>query len=113
MQVLIQSRDAKADPLRVVVERRVRFVLRRISWRVPMASVQLSDVNGPRGGLDKKCLIELRTDGAKPVVVSAVARDWRTAIDEALARAARFVRRQWERVHAERRARRRQDEQTA
>ena len=98
MQVLIKSRHPEAATLRELAERRVRFVLRRISWRVPRAEVQLSDVNGPRGGLDKHCQVELRTDGSGPVVVSSTAADWRTALDLALARAARFLRRLGQRL---------------
>jgi hypothetical protein len=107
MHVLFKSRDPQAASMRVDVERRVRFVLRRISWRVPRAEVQFSDVNGPRGGVDKRCQIELRTDGAGPVVVSSVKKDWRAALDDALARAARFVWRLWQRLGADRRLRRR------
>ncbi len=91
MQVFFKSRHPQAADLRDWAERRVRFVLRRMGWMVPRAEVQLSDLNGPRGGPDKRCQVELRTDGAGAVVVSSVARDWRTALDEALARAARFL----------------------
>jgi hypothetical protein len=41
--------------------------------------------------------VELRTDGAGSVVVASVAKDWRTALDQALARAARFLMRLWRR----------------
>ena len=91
--------------LREVVERRVRFVLRRLSALVPRVDVKLVDVNGPRGGIDKRCQIELRTDGAGPVVVSSVAKDWRTALDGALARAVRLVLRVWRRATVARRPR--------
>jgi hypothetical protein len=57
--------------LRDLTERRVRFVLRRLGWLVPRAEVQMSDVNGPRGGVDKRCQVELRTDGAGSVVVAS------------------------------------------
>lgn len=107
MQVLFKSRDPAAASLRPVVERRVRFALRRLSGRVPRADVQLSDVNGPRGGIDKRCQIELRAQGAAPVVVSSVARNWRDALDDALARAARHLLRLWRRLAAERRQQRR------
>lgn len=107
MQVLFKSRDPQAAELRAGVERRVRFVLRRLSGRLPRADVQLSDVNGPRGGVDKRVQIELRTDGAGAVVVSSVKKDWRAALDDALARAARFVLRLWQRLGAERRQARR------
>jgi hypothetical protein len=91
--------------MREVVERRVRFVLRRLSALVPRVDVKLVDVNGPRGGIDKRCQIELRTDGAGPVVVSSVAKDWRTALDGALARAVRLVLRVWRRATVARRPR--------
>ena len=85
----------------------MRFVLRRLAWLVPRAEVQMSDVNGPRGGVDKRCQVELRTDGAGSVVVASVANDWRTALDNALARAARFLMRTWRRGNDPRRMRQR------
>ena len=91
MQVLFKSRDPQATDLRDMTERRVRFVLRRLGWLVPRAEVQMSDVNGPRGGIDKRCQVELRTDGAGSVVVASVAGDWRAALNKALAKAARFL----------------------
>lgn len=107
MQVLFKSRHPQATDLRDMTERRVHFVLRRLSWLVPRAEVQMSDVNGPRGGLDKRCQVELRTDGAGSVVVASVASDWRTALDKALARAARFLMRLWRRGSDSRRLRQR------
>ncbi len=107
MQVLFKSRDPQASGLRHLAEHRVRFVLRRLAWLVPRAEVQMSDVNGPRGGLDKRCQVELRTDGAGSVVVAAVASDWRTALDQALARAVRFLMRLWRRGSDGRRMRQR------
>lgn len=107
MQVLFKSRHPRATDLRDLTERRVRFVLRRLGWLVPRAEVQMSDVNGPRGGVDKRCQVELRTDGAGSVVVASVASDWRSALDNALARAARFLMRLWRRASDSRRMRRR------
>lgn len=99
MQILFESRAPDAAPLRELAERRVRFVMRRLSWLVPRARVQLSDVNGPRGGLDKRCQIELKTETAGTVVITAVDRDWRSALESALARAARTLVRTWRRTH--------------
>ena len=107
MQVLFKSRDPQATELRDLTERRVRFVLRRLGWLVPRAEVQMSDVNGPRGGIDKRCQVELRTDGAGSVVVASVSNNWRTALDNALARAARFLMRLWRRGSDARRVRQR------
>ncbi|WP_137921975.1 HPF/RaiA family ribosome-associated protein [Hydrogenophaga sp. 2FB] len=107
MQVLFKSRHPQAVDLRNLTQQRVRFVLRRLVWLVPRAEVQMSDVNGPRGGIDKRCQVELRTDGAGSVVVSSVAGDWRTALENALARAARFLMRLWRRGDDSRRLRQR------
>jgi len=107
MQIIVESRDADATPMRELSIARVRFALRRLKALVPRAKVQFSDVNGPRGGIDKRCQVELRTDGAGWVVVSSVANDWRTALDNALARAARFLMRLWRRGSDSRRMRQR------
>ena len=107
MQVLFKSRHPQATDLRALTERRVRFVLRRLGWIVPRAEVQMSDVNGPRGGVDKRCQVELRTDGAGTVVVSSVAHSWKVALDDALARAARFLMRELRRRSDSRRIRQR------
>jgi hypothetical protein len=105
MQVLFKSRHPQASDLRELTERRVRFALRRLGWMVPGVEVQMSDLNGPRGGIDKRCQLALRTDGAGPVVVSSVAADWRTALDQALGRATRFLMRAWRRGQDPRRGR--------
>ncbi len=107
MQVLFKSRHPQATELRDLTERRVRFALRRLGWLVPRAEVQMTDVNGPRGGVDKRCQVALRTDGAGSVIVASVASDWRTALDNALARAARFLLRLWRRGSDSRRMRQR------
>ena len=106
MQVLFKSRHPQATALRDLTERRVRFVLRRLGWLVPRAEVQMSDVNGPRGGIDKRCQVRLKTDAAGTVVVASVASDWRTALDDALARAGQLLMRLWRRGGDSRRVRR-------
>ncbi|WP_462390549.1 HPF/RaiA family ribosome-associated protein [Acidovorax sp. Q11] len=97
MQILFRTRHPEAALMRDAVERRVRFAFRRLNALVPRAEIKLDDINGPRGGPDKRCQIALRTDGAGAVVVSSVARDWRCALDEALASAARHLLRTWRR----------------
>ena len=97
MQVLFESRDPEAAQLRELAVKRLQFVLRRLHSLVPRARVRLSDVNGPRGGVDKRCQVELNTEGAGTVVITALARDWRTALDSAMARAARSLAHNWQR----------------
>ena len=91
MQIIFESRDPEGALMRDTAERRLRFILRRLAWLVPRATLHLSDLNGPRGGIDKCCQVELKTEHAGTVVIVAKARDWRGAIDDALNRAARAV----------------------
>ncbi|MFZ2306207.1 MAG: HPF/RaiA family ribosome-associated protein [Rhodoferax sp.] len=97
MQVIFESRDADGAQMRDMSVERVRFALRRLNTWVPRARVQFSDVNGPRGGVDKRCQVELSTDAAGTVVIASLARDWRTALDRSLGRATRVLTRSLQR----------------
>ena len=98
MQIIFESRNVDGAQMRDLSVQRVRFALRRLTTFVPHAKVQFSDVNGPRGGVDKRCLIALKTDNAGTVVIASLARDWRTALDRSLTRARRVLTRTLQRV---------------
>lgn len=91
MQIIFESRDGDGAKMRDLSIERVRFVLRRLSAFVPRAKVQFSDVNGPRGGVDKRCQVELNTATAGTVVIASMASDWRTALNRSLGRASRVL----------------------
>ena len=91
MQIIFESRDSEGAQMRDFSLERVRFALRRLTSFVPRAKVQFSDVNGPRGGVDKRCKVELKIDNAGTVVIASLARDWRTALDRSLSRATRIL----------------------
>ncbi|MES2941740.1 MAG: HPF/RaiA family ribosome-associated protein [Pseudomonadota bacterium] len=97
MQIIFESRDAEGKQMRDLSVARVRFALRRLTAWVPRAKVQFSDVNGPRGGVDKRCQVELSTDAAGTVVIASLASDWRTALDRSLRRATRVLTRSLQR----------------
>ena len=97
MQITFESRDVDGSQLRDVAVERVRFALRRLTAWVPHARVQFSDVNGTRGGVDKRCQVELKTDSVGTVVIASLARNWRTALDRSLARATRVLTRSLQR----------------
>jgi len=105
MQVLFESRDREGLELRELVHRRVQFSMHRLTWLVSRARVQLVDVNGPRGGVDKRCQIELLTGASAPLVLSAVDKDWRSALDRVLSRAVHLLTRLWRRQREHRRVR--------
>lgn len=106
MQLLFKTRERQAHGLRDWVLDRTGFVLRRFSWRVSRASVNLSDVDGPRHGVDKRCQVSVVAADGSPVVVTATARDWRSALNQALARAAEALKRLFQREKGGRRSQR-------
>ena len=85
MLILVVSNPAVDEGARAFAAARIRFALRRLRAAVPRVEVRFADVNGPRGGMDQRCRIQLRTDGAGTVVKTAFAHDWRAALDCALA----------------------------
>lgn len=87
MKVLFKSRDPKANDLRDWATERASFAFRRHPEAAPRAIIQLSDINGPRGGVDKECVVEVSASGSAPVVVRTVAHNWHSALNQALTRA--------------------------
>jgi hypothetical protein len=94
MEVVIQTQHPDAHAIREWVEARVRFVTQRLSGVVSRAVVRLKDLNGPRGGVDKHCQIQLSTARGGVLVVSSRGGDWRATLDMALSRAAHALTRQ-------------------
>lgn len=90
MQVIFESRHAGGAEHREAAIERLRFTTRRLAWLISSARLQLSDINGPRGGTDKQCQIELKTSTGT-VLISSLATDWRSALDRALQRAIRVL----------------------
>lgn len=106
MQLLFKTREPQAQGLRGWALERTGFVLRRLSWRIFHASVNLVDVDGPRHGVDKRCQVSILSVDGSPVVVTATARDWRSALNQALARASEVLKRHFQRGKDSRRSQR-------
>lgn len=83
------------------VERRVRFGLSGFGPRIREAVVQLTDLNGPRGGLDKQCQITVTLSPSGKVRVKGTGTDLNSAIDRAADRVERSVTRELERRRTE------------
>jgi putative sigma-54 modulation protein len=73
------------------VEQRLRLALGSAADQIMDVFARLSDINGARGGIDKKCQITIRLRRMHTIVVAAVDRDLYAAIDEAAARAKEAV----------------------
>jgi putative sigma-54 modulation protein len=50
---------SRSDALRAHAERRLGAALGRFQTHVARATVRLTDVNGPRGGVDQRCRVSL------------------------------------------------------
>jgi ribosomal subunit interface protein len=99
MQIFVQTQGFDLTPgLREHVERRIHFALDRASESVRKVSVRLSDLNGPRGGEDKRCRIQVVVPGAADVLIDATEPDLYVAIDRAADRAGRTLARQLARL---------------
>ena len=86
------------------VRNRLGFLLGRGFNRLRRVDVTLSDLNGPRGGVDKRCLIEVSIDGLCPVVVEDIQSDRYMIIDRSAGRASRTLVRRMELDNSRRRA---------
>lgn len=81
------------------VTRRLRFALGRFDRSVGRVAVRLGDDNGPRGGVDKSCRVQLRAAG-RPIVIEELDPDMYVAIDHAAERVGRAVERALARLRA-------------
>ena len=104
MQITIQAHGFPlTDSLEKHIQDRIRFTFSRVTNRVRRVVVTLSDINGPRGGVDKRCLIEVRIDRLFSIVIQDVQNDLYIAIDRAAGRAARSVLRRLQTKNSKRR----------
>jgi len=72
--------------------------------------VRLSDINGPRGGNDKRCRIKVPLAGRQDVVIEDTEADLYVAIDRAADRTERALARRLERLREHRQVRINADE---
>ena len=100
MQLDIRGRNLRLTPaLLDHVDRRIRFALGRFAARLSRVAVRVGDVNGPRGGVDKRCWIHLEL-GGKALTIDEVDADLYVAIDRASERAGRATERAIARLRA-------------
>ncbi len=92
MQINIQARNfSLTKALRNHAERRLRFALTCCDSHIQRVVMRLSDINGPRGGADKRCHLQLILAGMPDVVIEDTEADLYVAIDRAADRAGRTL----------------------
>lgn len=94
MQIDIQASNfSVTNALRNHAERRLSSTFTFCNEHIRRIVVRLSDINGPRGGPDKCCHMQVMLNGLDDVVVEDVESDLYVAIARAANRAGRTVRR--------------------
>lgn len=92
MQMDVQSQGFPlTDGLRDYLMKRLAYGLNHGDESITRVTVRLSDINGPRGGADKRCFIEVRLKAAPAVVIEDTEADLYVAIDRAAERAGRAL----------------------
>ncbi|MBN8441417.1 MAG: HPF/RaiA family ribosome-associated protein [Thauera sp.] len=92
MRIDLHCENVEAAPgLHEYVARRMRFAIGRFHDHIRWARVKVADVNGPRGGADKRCVVQLRLRNLPDVVFAITQLDVRAAVDEAAERVSRVL----------------------
>ena len=92
MQIVIQNRGFKvSEPVRRQVERQIRFNLTRYESEVRRLEILLTEDPIVSAGDSHSVRIRVRLNTPPDVIVEDVERDFHTAVDRAIGRAARAV----------------------
>ncbi len=92
MEILVHSHNVVLPPHgSAEIATRIRFMFGRLATNVSRLHVTLKDVNGPRGGRDKVCVIRAELAGGGQVVVQDRSVRMRRAIGRGLRRSKAIV----------------------
>ncbi len=92
MQINIKGRQVRLrDETIKSMKRRLRFSLSRFGHAIQEVTVQLTDINGPKGGHDKECLIVVNLQKGGKVVVQGSGTDCDLALNHCADRIGRTV----------------------
>ncbi len=92
MQIDIQARHfSLTDALRNHAERKLRFTLTSCDDYIQKIVMRISDINGPRGGADKHCHVQVVLAGLPDIVIEDTEVNMYVAINRAVARAGRTL----------------------
>ncbi len=92
MRIVIRPSSGWPSETTALAQRRLELALGRFTGRVRSLSVRLTDSDGPRGSIDKKCLIAVRL--ARPrrvIVIEDVDADAAVVVSRAAERVSRAV----------------------
>ena len=94
MNIRIQAKDfSLTAALDAEVRKQVEQALARFDDYVVAVDVFLSDVNGPKGGPDKACVIRVQLPNRTTIPIETIRSDLYAAVYQSARRARRVVRR--------------------
>jgi putative sigma-54 modulation protein len=98
MQIEIQGKDIPiTDQLRGHIQRRLSFALERFATQIIKVRVSVGDLNGPRGGVDKRCRVAIALILSKTIVIEERDSSLYVAVDRVGDRAGTCIGRRLER----------------
>ena len=104
MKIDIQARDFRlTDSMLTYVKDRINYLFSSRFNQIQKITVRLSDVNGPRGGMDKRCQVKVTLPRLNQIVIDDVQADLYVAIFRAMDRASRTVNRRITRLQHKKR----------
>lgn len=87
-----------SGPLREHLLRAIHFHLSRFGRELSSVSARIGDINGPKGGIDKRCQLHVRGPRIGTFLVAEVSADPYAAVDACAERAGHSLGRQLERL---------------
>jgi ribosomal subunit interface protein len=95
MEIEIQAHHIElSQKLKAHIQRKLLFSLNRFEKHISEVSIELSDVNGQKSGLDKQCRIQIILRNMEDITIKDTQASLYLAIDRAMQRADRSVARQ-------------------
>ena len=106
MKIEVRFRGLVSSPaMYELVVRRIHVHLSRFGRQLSGVFIRIGDINGPKGGVDKRCQVTVRGPRVGTTSLEDLSGDTASAIDMALERVARAVGRSVERTRSLRYAR--------
>ena len=81
------------EGLRLLAEKQLHYALDWARYEVTKVILQFSDLNGPRGGNDKRCQLRIPLAGMREIVIEETGADLGIAVSRAIDRASRTLER--------------------
>jgi putative sigma-54 modulation protein len=92
MELEIRGQNFRVgDQLYEHIERQLNFALGQFESWISGVTVQLEDVNGPKGGVDKQCRILVNLKGGKTLKIEDLDADFTPAVNRAADRMGQVV----------------------